>query len=236
VDPAPGRVASAAVEISYCTLDDVAEQTGTVVVIDVLRAFTTAAVALAAGAGPYRLVATLEEAHAARAADPAVRLLGEVDGYTAEGFDFGNSQTELEGIDLTGVAIVHRSSAGTQGVVRATRAGRILAASFAVAGATARALAGDDRVSFCVTGAHSGRDGEEDRACGEYVAALLMAGGPVDPAPYVARVPTSTAGRLFGVEGLPAADVPHAQVVDRFDFALAVDRVDDQLLLRRLRV
>jgi 2-phosphosulfolactate phosphatase len=178
------------VDISYCTLDDVAEQTGTVVVIDVLRAFTTAAVAIAAGAGPYRLVSTLDEAYAARDADPAVRLLGEVDGLTAEGFDHGNSPTELVGVDLSDVPIVHRSSAGTQGVVRATSADRVLVTSFAIAGSTAAALADDDRISFCVTGAHSGRDGEEDRACGEYVAAVLTGGaGRIDPAPFTARVP-----------------------------------------------
>lgn len=212
------------VEIRWCTLDDVGEQTGTVVVIDVLRAFTTAAVALAAGAGPYRLVRTVEEAHAVRDADPAVRLLGEVDGLIAEGFDLSNSPSELDGRDLTGVPIVHRSSAGTQGVVGAVAADRVLATSFAVAGATARVIARTPRVTFCATGVHSGRDGDEDLACGEYVAALLTTGGQPDPTPYTDRVARSDAGRLFGREGLPAADVPYCQVVDRFGFALAVNR------------
>ncbi len=201
-------------------------------VIDVLRAFTTAAVALAAGAGPYELVATVDDAHARRADDPSVRLLGEVDGITAEGFDHGNSPTALDGVDLSGVPIVHRSSAGTQGVVRATSADRVLTASFAVAGATAAALTGEARISFCVTGAHSGRDGEEDRACGEYIAALLTADGPVDPAPFTDRVAASDAAALFTEPGsdLPPDDVPYAQVVDRFDFAMevALARVGDQ--------
>ena len=225
-------------DITFCTLDDVAERTGTVVVIDVLRAFTTAAVAIAAGAGPYGLVSTLDEAYAAREHDPAVRLLGEVDGRTAEGFDFGNSPTQLEGIDLAGLPIVHRSSAGTQGVVRATSADRVLITSFAIADATARALSADPAVSFCVTGAHSGRDGEEDRACGEYVAALLTAGtsDAVDPGPYVDRVASSDAAALFGVEDLPAEDVPFCQVVDRFNFALEVNREEEQHLLRRIDV
>ncbi len=215
-----------------CTLDDVDTHTGTVVVIDVLRAFTTAAVALAAGAGPYRLVSTLEEAWAARDADPRVRLLGEVDGLKAEGFDLSNSPIELQGMDLTGVPIVHRSSAGTQGVVRAVRARRVLVASFAVAGATAAALEGEEDVSFCITGRHSGRDGDEDAACADYVAALLQGGTP-DPAPYLARVAASTAAGLFGTEGLPAADVPFCQGLDRFGFAMSVNREQGAHLLER---
>lgn len=224
-------------DISYCTLDDVDRHPGTVVVIDVLRAYTTAAVALAAGAGPYELVSTLDQAYARRREDPAVKLLGEVDGYTAEGFDLGNSPTAIHGMDLAGVAIVHRSSAGTQGVVRATAATQVLTASFAVAAATARALSDVHPIAFCVTGADARRDGEEDRACAEYIAALLSEGPDVDPAPYVARVATSTAGALFlsaQRPDLPPEDVAFAQEVDRFDFAMHVHRQDDRHLLSRI--
>lgn len=222
-------------QISWCTLADVAGHDGTVVVIDVLRAFTTAAVALDAGAGPYELVATLEEAHARRAERPGTLLMGEVDGYTAPGFDLGNSPTALHGRDLAGTPIVHRSTSGTQGVVRAVAARRVLTASFAVAGATARALVGDDRIAFCATGADAARDGEEDRACGEYIAALL-ADPSTDPAPFTARVATSTAAAQFaaGHADLPAADVPFAQVVDRYDFAMQVTTREGRHLLHRL--
>ncbi|HUG83721.1 MAG TPA: 2-phosphosulfolactate phosphatase [Euzebya sp.] len=223
-------------DISYCTLEDVGRKGGAVVVIDVLRAYTTAAVALAAGAGPYELVSTLEQAYARRHEDPAVKLLGEVDGYTADGFDFGNSPTAIHGMDLTGVAIVHRSSAGTQGVVRATAAARVLTASFAVAAATARALAEEEQVTFCLTGADARRDGEEDRACAEYIAALLRNGPDVDPGPYVARVATSTAGASFLSTHRPdlsPQDVVFAQVVDRFDFAMRVRHEGARNLLSR---
>lgn len=224
-------------DIAYCTLDDVAGRRGTVVVVDVLRAYTTAAVALAAGARPYELVGTLEEAYARKRADPDIVLLGEVGGLTAEGFDRGNSPTALAGVDLDGVAVVHRSSAGTQGVVRAAAADRVVTASFAVAGATARALAGASAVTFCVTGADADRDGEEDRACAEYLAALLTADGPVDPAPFTARVARSTAAQQFLAKDLhpdlPREDVAFCQVVDRFDFAMQVRTVARRHLLER---
>lgn len=224
-------------EIGYCTLDDVASCTGTVVVIDVLRAFTTSAVGLAAGVGSWEMVGPLEEAYRRRDDDPATVLVGEADGRTAPGFDHGNSPTQLAEADLAGRTVVHRSTAGTQGVVRATAASRVLVASFAVAGATARVLADDELVWFCVTGAHSGRDGDEDRACGDYVAALLRADGPVDPAPFVARVAASDAADLFseGDDDLPLADVPFAQVVDRHDFAMEVGRTGGRAVLRLTR-
>ena len=240
--------------ISFCTLDDVGQHTGTVVVIDVLRAFTTAAVALAAGARPYRLVGSVDEAHAARRQDPTVRLIGEVDAITAPGFDYGNSPSELarhhlDDRSLDGVSMVHRSSSGTQGVVRATAATRILTSSFAVAGATSRALAPEIEagtpIAFCVTGFRDERsgdvDGDEDRACGEYIAALLAtrdAQRPVDPAPYVDRVRTCTVAEKFRTgdpDLLPRSDLPFVQVVDRFDFAMEVRRhLDGDHTLHRL--
>ncbi|MEJ2353582.1 MAG: 2-phosphosulfolactate phosphatase [Anaerolineales bacterium] len=90
---------------------------GTVVVIDVLRAFTTAAYAFWAGAADITLVATVAEALALRKAKPEMLIMGEVDGLPVEGFDFSNSPTEIAGQDLAGRHLVQRTSSGTQGVV-----------------------------------------------------------------------------------------------------------------------
>jgi 2-phosphosulfolactate phosphatase len=57
-------------EIQRATLDTCAQATGTVVVIDVLRAFTTAAYAFAAGAADITLVGATEEAFALRERNP----------------------------------------------------------------------------------------------------------------------------------------------------------------------
>jgi len=229
---------------AYLDLDEIAGATGTVVVIDVLRAFTTAASALACGPASYELVATIEEAADRRAASPdTVRLLGEVDGTQPPDFDFSNSPRQFPaGTDLSGLDIVHRSSAGTQGATRATAAAQVLVASFAVAGATAAWLrdAGVDHVDYCITGASLGRDGEEDLACAEYIAALLAApDADVDPAPYVARIATSTAGRMFLADTDPhldADDLRHAEVVDRFPTALVTQRVDGRLMVQAVAV
>lgn len=221
-----------------CTNDEVVTATGTVVVIDVLRAFTTAAVVLAQQPASYELVRGLEEARRRRQADPAVRLLGEVDGRRPSDFDHSNSPCEAAVADLGGRHVVHRSSAGTQGAVLAEAADRVFVASFAVASATLAAVAADDprQVTFCITGRHDDRDGDEDAACAEYLAARLT--GWADPAAYVARVPGSSAGQMFTDRQhhphLSPEDLAFAQVVDRFDFAMRTTRRDGRVLLHRV--
>lgn len=229
--------------VPTCTLHDVADVTGTVVVVDVLRAFTTAAEALAARPARYELVASVEEAFARRRADPDVVLLGEVDAITVDGFDLGNSPVEMAAADVTGRSLVHRSSAGTQGVVRATAAERILVSSFVVASATAAAVSGDEQVTFCVTGRHSGLDGDEDLAAAELIWAhvrhLRDGAGVPDPTPYLARVARSSAGRRFldPEQGhLHPADVHAAVALDRHTFAMAVRRTVGTHLLERVDV
>jgi len=65
--------------------------TGTAVIIDVFRAFTTAAFAIAAGARDVVLVADHEQALALKAADADLFLTGEIGGRPIPGFDAPNS-------------------------------------------------------------------------------------------------------------------------------------------------
>lgn len=196
-----------------------------VVVIDVLRAFTTVAWAFELGIG--RVIAVDDATHAlhlARTVLDGALAAGEQGGRPLDGFDLGNSPTALRDIDLTGRTLVHRTSAGTQGLARTVGSGIVLAASFVTATATARALraAGVGEVTFVVTGASHGRDGDEDLACAELIAARMNGEDP-DPAPFLARVATSDAGRHFGPDGpawFPPGDLALACELDRFDLHL----------------
>jgi 2-phosphosulfolactate phosphatase len=194
-----------------------------VVVIDVLRAFTVASLALAAGARAIRCVATVEQALAVREANPGSLAMGEREGRPIPGFDLPNSPSALAGADVGGRLLVHRTRAGTQGLVLAApRARNLLAASFPCAGATARAVRSlePDGVTFVATGVDH-RDGDEDIACAEYIAALLTGDG-IDPEPYVRRVRSSDAARAFlsGDPDFPDADLDLAMRLDTVDFAL----------------
>lgn len=233
------RTDPSAPDVRYATLDDCDGATGLVVVVDVIRAFTTAAHVLDRGAAEIWPVSGIDEAFALRDRHPGVLLMGEEGGIKVTGFDAGNSPSQLDGIEFAGRTVVQRTSAGTQGIVRSVRADRMLAASFVCAAATARAIRrlADDRVTFVITGLDDGRDGEEDLACADYLAALLRGEEP-DPAPFLDRVPASTAAGHF-TDGdrpdFPVADLDLATDLDRFDFALHVTR-SDRSVLRAVRV
>ena len=116
--------------------------TGACVVIDVFRAFSLVPWALMGGARMVVPVRTEAEALAWKRRDPTVLLAGERDGKPLPGFDFGNSPSEIRRADLAGRVLIHRTSAGTQGLLAALEAGAfpVLAGSFLTAGATIRYL------------------------------------------------------------------------------------------------
>jgi 2-phosphosulfolactate phosphatase len=224
------------VEIRQVSLEDCADASGTVVVIDVLRAFSTAAYAFAAGADEILLVSKVEEALALRARNPGLLAMGEVEGLKPEDFDFGNSPYEISRLDFTGRRLIQRTSAGTQGVVRSTQAETLLASSFVCARATAefiRHLA-PDCVTFVITGLGSDGWGDEDAACADYIEALLWR-ETIDIRKFVDRVRKSPPGRAFAAPDLSemlAFDLEYCLNVDCFDFAMQVDRRDGSLILR----
>jgi 2-phosphosulfolactate phosphatase len=93
--------------------------TGSVVIIDVFRAFTTAAVVLARGAAKIVMVSGAEEALALRSAGVGQLCMGEVRGRAPWDFDLGNSPVEASQANVDGKTIIQRTSAGTQGIVTA---------------------------------------------------------------------------------------------------------------------
>jgi 2-phosphosulfolactate phosphatase len=209
-----------------------AEPDEVVVVIDVLRAFTTVPWLLHQGAGRVLAVGSRDHARRLAASElPDALLAGEHGGRRVPDFDLGNSPHDLRGRDLESRPVVLRTSAGTQGLVRTAGSPLQLAASFAVADATARVLraAAVAHVTFVITGASLGRDGDEDLACAELIAARLRGQDP-DVSPYLARVGRSDAGRVFGPGGpdwANPADRELACQVDRFDHPLVARPAPD---------
>jgi 2-phosphosulfolactate phosphatase len=216
-----------------------------VIVVDVIRAFTVAAYAFAAGARDVLLVGTEEEALALRDRFPGAWAMGEVEGLKPESFDLGNSPAAADarigaGCDLAGRRLIQRTSAGTQGVVCSSPGADILlACSLCCASATARYVQRNapETVSFVITGIHAGaeeNDGDEDLACADYVEALLRGKAPA-VTPVVQRVLDSYVARQFydpARPEFPAADLEYCVDVDRFDFAMRVERQDELLVMK----
>jgi 2-phosphosulfolactate phosphatase len=223
----------------YTDLEDCHTAKGVVIVIDVLRAFSTAAYAFSRGAKEVILASTVEEALAFKSSIANSKAMGEVGGLRPEGFDFGNSPTYINEADLSGITMIHRTSAGTQGVVRSQGAELLLASSFVVASATVRYIANlsPSAVTFVITG-KSYNGGDEDIACAEYLEELLKDNQP-DAKPFLKRVLESkdafphlnSEQRAF-----PRSDLDYCTRIDNFDFAMPITREDGRLIMRPIQI
>jgi 2-phosphosulfolactate phosphatase len=223
----------------YMNLETCGEATGMVVVIDVIRAFTNAAFAFSRGAKEVYPVSTVEEALKFKAEVPNSLACGEVGGIPPEGFDFGNSPSQTNTLDLHERILVQCTGAGTQGIVRSVNADRMLAASLVVASATIRHIhyLHSDSITFVITGQLDDERGDEDLACAEYFEALLR-GQKIDPAPYIERVYKSR-DALFHLDPnlpqFPASDLDYCTKIDAFDFAMPVTKVNGRPVMRALK-
>ena len=121
-------------------LEGAKRASGTVVVIDVFRAFTTAAYAFNQGAKELILVAGVEEALRLRRNGMVHLCMGEVNGEKPEGFDFGNSPFAIAKENLEGKVIAQSTTAGTVGVDAANNADVIFLGSLVTATATINAI------------------------------------------------------------------------------------------------
>ena len=213
-------------------LDGAREATGYAVIVDVFRAFTTAAFCVAAGAREIILVADHEQALAMKREDPTLFLTGEIGGRPIPGFDVGNSPSAIEHLDLAGRRVVQRTSAGTQGVVAATGATQIALGSFVIAQATVDHLrrVGDD-VTIVAMGHNAMAEADEDALCARYLDALLRGERPTPPTVFL-QGDHSAEG---WPDWFPRRDAELACQVDRFDFALPVTRDSGLLIARPLR-
>jgi len=220
-------------EFARATLENCYKATGAVVVIDVLRAFTTACYAFHAGVEEIFLVYDIDEALALRNTLPDCLVMGEDGGRPIQGFDYNNSPAQFVDSDLRGVRLIQRTSNGVQGVVRSTQAESVFTGSFVCAGATVDLLRArnPESVTFVITG---WEDGEEDAACADYMESLLRTEHP-EPAVYLERVWASWNGQRFAdpaIDFLPAGDLPLCTDLDRFDFAMEVKQQDGLLRMK----
>lgn len=223
----------------YTNLNTCQAATGVVIVVDVLRAFSTAAYAFSCDAEKIILVGDVDDALSLKSQIPNSKAMGEVGGLPPAGFDFGNSPTQILEHDLSGMTIIQRTGAGTQGAVRCKNADILLASSFVVADATVRyvkSLAPSD-VTFVITGELFDR-GDEDLACAEYLESQLR-GQIVDTKPFVQRVYDCK----DAVEHLdpkrpefPVTDLEYCTDIDAFNFAMPIKRENGLLVMRKTKI
>ncbi len=195
---------------------------GTVVVIDVLRAFTVSAYALAGGARECRLVRTVGEARSLAAETDGAVISAEENALPVEGIAISNSPTRITQTDLRGKVLIQRSTAGTQ-CAAVIRSDDMFAASLVVAMATAQAclLRQPETLTLVASADHP-----EDHACASYIEGLLRSETPdldrlLEPLHESDRYRRAVSGTW---PGFPPSDLDLALVADRFDFAMPIMR------------
>jgi 2-phosphosulfolactate phosphatase len=213
------------------------EAEGTAIIIDVFRAFTTAAVAFARGAEKIILVAEVEEALDLRCQGKGDLCMGEVDGSKPAGFDFGNSPYELSRVDLTGKTLIQSTRAGTVGVAAAAAADALYLGSFVTARATVRAIlkSAPSLVTIVAMGVATRQRSDEDEQCALYLRNLLQGRSP-DPEAVKKLVLAGQEAQKYDDPAQPQfhpRDRELALHIDRYSFALRVTRENGLLIARR---
>jgi 2-phosphosulfolactate phosphatase len=220
-------------KFNYTSLETCQTASGLVVVIDVLRAFSSAAYAFSRGAKEIILVSTVEETLGLKAQLPNAKVMGELGGLPPAGFDFGNSPTQIREENLTGLTLIQRTGAGTQGAVRCENADKLLAASFVVAGATIQHILkiAPPETTFVVTG---GEKNDEDLSCAEYLEALLKSQNP-DKKSFIKRVYDSKDAERHLDQShpeFPESDLDYCTQISRFNFSMPITRENGQFVMR----
>lgn len=209
-------------------LEGAKKASGLTVIIDVFRAFSTACYAFGNGIQRIYPVGDLGIAYEMKEQNPEFILVGERFEQKPEGFDFGNSPSQLLESDLTGKIMVHTTSSGTQGIANATNADEILTGSFVNAGAIVKYIRkqNPERVSLVCMGYSCQYPTDEDTLLAIYIKNELE-GIPNNFQAMVEQLRNGDGARFFAPEKqewAPAADFDLCLSLNRFDFVLKVEQ------------
>lgn len=207
---------------------------GIAIIIDVFRAFTTAAYVLNNGAICIIPIGRLEKAFELKRKHPNWILMGERDGRKLKRFDYGNSPFKIRDVDFIEKTVIMTTSSGTQGIVSADNADLILLGSFVTASATIRYVRklNPEIVSFVAMGNKGLEKSAEDELCAVYLENLLKGKNP-DFGKIFNYLSESDGARKFFDDSQPqycVEDFYCALDLDRFDFALGVR--DDKTIVK----
>lgn len=209
------------------------QATGLTVIIDVFRAFTVEAYLVNNGVEKLIPVGDKQIAYDYKEKYKDCILIGERRGIMLEGFDYGNSPTQIEKIDFSGKTVVHTTSSGTQGIANAKNAKEILTGSLVNAKAIAEyiKMQNPKDVSLVCMGNGGEFEAKEDTLCAEYIKSLLEGKKPnLDKEIEDLK---NIAGKRFFDPKLqdifPERDFYLSTELNKFNFVLKIEKDDEGL-------
>ena len=170
--------------------------------------------------------------------------MGEVGGAPIDGFDFGNSPSQMLRADpafFKGKTIVQRTSSGVQGVLAAlTVADEVLLGSYALANPTAKYILfkSPELVSLVAMGWNLEAIAPEDECCGRYIAHLLGS-GQYDHVQALREIVYHETAQKFlrrDVSYFPAEDPLLCLQRDLYDFVLRAERKKGLVIIKKVNL
>ena len=220
-------------------IDGARQADGLIVIIDVFRAFSMECWLYALGAEEVRPVGSIEDTFAWKEKDPGCVLVGERQGKKIDGCDLGNSPSSIDPEKIRGKRIIHSTSAGTQGIVSASRADEILTGSFVNAKAIAEYIRkkNPEKVSLVCMGKAGLAPAQEDELCAVYLRSLLTGQEMPDIVGKLNALARGGGRHFFDPaqqDVFPEKDFWMCIDLNRFDFVLKVERDRNGLVSRRI--
>ena len=215
------------------------EAIGIAVIIDVFRAFSTACYAFDSGASRVIATGTTDNAFILQKQYRSVVLAGERDEKKIEGFDLGNSPTEIIKNDLTGKTLILTTTAGTNGLLSAINADMVITGSLVNAGAVARYIRSlnPSHVSLVAMGYRATHSADEDLLCAEIIKSGLE--DTVHDYEERIRMLRESSGKRFfdpaNIDFSHPTDFFLCTMLNRFDFVLrGENRYDGNIDLMKI--
>jgi len=219
-------------------LDGAKKAEGLTVIIDVFRAFSVACYAYGKGVKRIYPVGNIEEAYKLKKEHSDYILVGEREEQKPEGFDFGNSPSQLLKKDIFGKTMIHTTSSGTQGIASANNASEIITGSFVNAEAIIAyiRLKNPEILSLVCMGYSCKYPVDEDTFFAEYIRDSLE-GKLIDFQNIKDNLKRGSGARFFASskqKWAPKEDFNLCLDLNRFPFVLKVEQQNGRNYLRKI--
>ncbi len=201
------------------------------VIIDVFRSFSVACYAFDSGAVRLIVTSEVQKAFDLKTIYKNSVLTGERGERIIEGFDFGNSPTEIIKADLRGKTVIQTTTAGTNGLINAVNADILITGSIVNASAVVTYIKtlNPANVSLVAMGYRASVSADEDLICAEMIKSGL-AGTEISFEKKIADLRYGSGSRFFDPANLsysPPTDFFLCTMINRFNFILKGEKRPD---------
>jgi 2-phosphosulfolactate phosphatase len=215
-------------------LEGAAKAEGLTVIIDVFRAYTTAAYLFANQAEKIFIVSKVETARKLKKELNNPVLIGERKGIKIEDFDFNNSPYFISQHNFMGKEIILSTSAGTKGIIAAENAAEVITGSFVNISAAAEYIKSKnpETVSLVAMGNNGVTDADEDNLYADQLANLLKGKKTLAQAEIKARLRSPAGDRFFADETqseMPKQDFEYCLKLNKFNFVIRAEQIDSDI-------